>query len=232
MLFSASFLPKAYPFYWKAVSRFATLETTVEDTKINEDVCRLLMENIEVLSPSAFVSEDSLTQEIVHMKLSSADNHPIGIVLISSTTCCLTCNSALKTRADRPSHLTLYTSQLGTINATHYHKLCSNRLCKTVQHYGYRTMTGTNNLFYDDSYLSLPYFVASQETAFEITFLSMFDAELLIGQVSYSQKAEIYNYHNSYASVKKRHSTRSKKATQDVASSSTPQRSAIYLRLL
>ena len=34
--------------------------------------------------------------------------------------------------------------------------------------------------------------ISSQETAFELNFPRKFDAELLIGQVSYSQKADIY----------------------------------------
>ena len=93
-------------------------------------------------------------------------------------------------------------------------------------------MSGTSNLFYDDCYSSLPYFVASQETAFEMNFLSKFDAELLIGRISYLQKVEIYNYQNDYASVKKHHSKKSKEETQEVGTSSTtPQRSARNLRI-
>ena len=212
MLFATSFLPKDYPFYWKTVSTFATLGS--EKPKIEADACRVLMENIKAFSPTAFMSDLDFIREIVQLKLEPTDNYPIGIVLISHLTVCLKCSSTLCTRADRPSHLTLYTTELGTIRATHFHKLCSNRQCKTIQHYGYTTTSGTNSLCYNEDYFSLPYFIASQETAFEMDFLRQFDAELLIGQISYSQKAEIYNYHNEYPSAKKRHSTRSGKEEQ------------------
>ena len=212
MMFATSFFPKDYPYCWKAVSNFATLG--LDRPKIEANACRVLMENVEALSPEAFVSDTKCIQEIVDMKLEPTDTHPIGVVLISRAVVCLTCNSTLSTRTDRPRHLTLYTTKLGTVRATHYHKLCTNRKCKTIQHYGYTTTSGTNSLYYDEDYLSLPYFIASQETAFEMDFLQKFDAELLIGQISYSQKAEIYNYQYEYPSVKKRHSTRSKKKEQ------------------
>ena len=40
--------------------------------------------------------------------------------------------------------------------------------------------------------------MSSQETAFELSMLEKYDAELLIGQVSYQQKADIYNYQNGF----------------------------------
>ena len=40
--------------------------------------------------------------------------------------------------------------------------------------------------------------MSSQETAFELSMLEKYDAELLIGQVSYQQKADIFNYQNGY----------------------------------
>lgn len=203
MVFATLFLPKDYPNYCKMVSNF--------EPKIEVNICCVLMENVEALSPELFVSDMKFIQEIVDMKLEPTDNHPIGIVLISHVTVCLTCNSTMCTCSDRPNHLTLYTTNMGTIRATHYHKLCSNRKCKTIQFYEYTTTFGTNSLCYDEDYLSLLYFITSQETAFEMDFLHKFDAELLIGQISYLQKSEIFNYHNEYPSVKKLHSTRSRK---------------------
>lgn len=209
MLFATSFLPKDYPYYWKAVGIFATLG--MEKPRIKESVCRVLIENVEAFSPKVFVSDSNFIQEIVEMKLELTDNHPIGIVLISRTTLCPTCQSTMCTRADRLSCLTLYTTNMGTLHAMHYHKICSNRKCKTTQHYGYTTTSVTNSLCYDEEYASLPYFISSQETAFEMDFLHHFDAELLIGQISYTQKAEIYNYYYEYPSTKKHHSTHSRK---------------------
>lgn len=50
-------------------------------------------------------------------------------------------------------------------------------------------------------------YMASQETGFEMSMLKQFDAELLIGQISYKQKADIYNVSKGYDTVKKECST-------------------------
>ena len=42
---------------------------------------------------------------------------------------------------------------------------------------------------------------------FEMTVLRKYDAEMLLGQISYSQKADIYNYHHGYPVHPKAHST-------------------------
>ena len=43
-----------------------------------------------------------------------------------------------------------------------------------------------------------PYFVSSRETALEMSILCKLDAEILIGQMSYKQRADIYNYIHGY----------------------------------
>ena len=50
----------------------------------------------------------------------------------------------------------------------------------------------------------LPYFVSTSRTAFELELLKRFDFELLIGELSYKQKSEIYNCVNGYDDVQKR----------------------------
>ncbi len=49
--------------------------------------------------------------------------------------------------------------------------------------------------------------MSSSETAFELGMLMKFDAELLLGQISYNQKADIYNYCNRYPVHPKKCST-------------------------
>lgn len=53
-------------------------------------------------------------------------------------------------------------------------------------------------MYYDDDWSTLSYFVSTQKTAFSVTLLQNYDAELLIGQVSYKQRANIYNYIHGY----------------------------------
>ena len=89
-------------------------------------------------------------------------------------------------RSDRPSQMTLYTDSLGPVSATHFHKYCRNyrKGCIFVHFYGYYKC-GTGHLQYNDNWMTLPYFLSSQETGFEMAMLKKFDAELLIGQISY-----------------------------------------------
>lgn len=46
--------------------------------------------------------------------------------------------------------------------------------------------------------------MSTSQTAFELKLLRRFDVELLIGELSYKQKSEIYNYLNGYEDVQKK----------------------------
>ena len=59
-----------------------------------------------------------------------------------------------------------------------------------VQHYGFCT-DGDAEITFDSNWEDLQYFVSTQETAFELKMMLGFDAELLGGQSSYKQQAEI-----------------------------------------
>ena len=61
--------------------------------------------------------------------------------------------------------------------------------------------------------MSLPYFVSTQETGFEMSMLKRFDLELLIGQLSYKQKADIYNVYEGYDTTKKTCSSTNKETS-------------------
>ena len=132
--------------------------------------------------------------------------------LVPKQTNCLLCNSKLLLRKDRPSRVTLYTNSLGTVPGTHYHKYCSTKRCKFVQYYGY-WKSGVDCVVYDNDWMSLMYFISSQESGFELSMLKNFDTELLIDQISYKQKADIYNIINGYDFTKKKCSSDSNKKT-------------------
>lgn len=99
-------------------------------------------------------------------------------------------------RSDRPTHLTLYTDDMGTVPAMHFRKSCCNshKGCTFTQHYGfhyYNEEHGTTAVA-DDDWADLPYFVSTSKACFS---MERFDAELLLGQVSYKQKSDIYKFH-------------------------------------
>lgn len=209
IMFASSFLPKEYPLYWDMVIKFATANSAPEImAKLSEaDMKRklsLTMENLRSIYPAAFTDDKELAKQLIHME--RPDGGEVGVILISDKSACSQCGSTLALRSDRPSHVTVYSETLGTVKGMHYHKTCKSHSCKTVQYYGYVTGGSKSGLKYDSDWADLPYFVSSQETVFESLFLKKMDTDLLIGQISYRQKADIYNYFHGSYNIKKQHS--------------------------
>lgn len=126
---------------------------------------------MQVLSIGAFSSDAVLTTQLIDMEY-EITKQPLGIPLVSKQKTCPSCSGKLSLRSDRPSRLTIYTRSLGTVPATHYHKYCCGyrKGCKFVQYYGYYRLDN-GNILYDSGWLTLPYFLSSQETGFEIALL-------------------------------------------------------------
>lgn len=210
MLFATAYLPTDIPNYWAIIASFGSLHSS-EKACISPQVAQMTMENVQVLNADAFCADIDLTRELVTMEI-GPNKQPCGIPLIPKQRLCLSCGEKLPLRSDRPSRLTVYTASLGTLPATHYHKYCHNyrKGCKLVHFYGYYKL-GDGVLHYSNDCLSLPYFLSSQEIGFELVMLKHFDVELLIGQISYMQKADIYNISNGYDTTKKECSAIEKK---------------------
>ena len=208
IMFASSFLPKEYPLYRDMVIKFATAYHPEAIAKLTEENVRrklpLTIENLMSIYPTAFTCDEELRKQLIHME--RPDGGEVGVILISDKSICLQCGSALALRSDRPSHVAIYSETLGTVTGMHYHKTCKSRHCKVVQYYGYITDGSKSGLKYDSDWADLPYFISSQETVFASLFLKKMDADLFIGQVSYRQKADIYNYFHGYYKNKKQHS--------------------------
>jgi len=155
----------------------------------------------------AFQSDAELMRELISMEYGEC-KLPLGVLLVPSQMQCVECGGKLLLRSDRTSKMTLYTETLGTVPATHFHKYCHNHRkgCKVIQFYGYYK-AGSGDTHYNSNWMSLPFFLSSQETGFEMSMLKKFDIELLIGQISYKQKADIYNVSKGYDTTKKQCST-------------------------
>ena len=134
--------------------------------------------------------------------------HPLGVVLVPTNFTCKSCRGNLKVRADRPSYLSLYTDEMGTVPATWFRKYCSNghKGCTFIQHYGFHSFNNKENseTVADSDWDKLRYFVSTSKTGFLLTFLERFDSELLLGRVSYNQKCDIYNYFHKYETTQKK----------------------------
>ena len=153
-------------------------------------------ENLQVFNNHEFYTDKQLLSEFLSFS-PMRDGKVIGISLISNATTCKFCGGKLLLKKDRPSHVTIYTQTFGTVGS-HFHKYCQNFRsgCNFRQFYGYHSSGG--KLLYDLDWAQLDYFISTSETAFEISMFSTFDVELLIGQISYKLKADIYNLTNKY----------------------------------
>ena len=194
-------MPNDFPQFWETVAKFGNLASSKQE--ITAESARITVENIQALKPNIFISDSELINQMVQMEY-SVTGKQLGIPLVSDEKTCLVCGGLLLMRNDRPSYLTLYTESMGTVCATQFYKYCQNyrKGCNFTQYYGYHNL-GNRKVRYNDTWMSLPYFVSTQETGFEMSLLKRFDLELLIGQLSYKQKADIYNVYEGYDTTKK-----------------------------
>ena len=206
MTFATFFVPKDVPHYWNIVANFANQACSGKSV-VTPESARMAMENLQVLSMKAFSSDEHLAKEIIASEY-CVTKQTLGVPLVPKQCVCRLCGGKLLVHSDRPSRMTLYTESLGTVPATHFHKYCNNhrRGCKFIQFYGYHK-SGDGGAHYSEDWMELPYFLSSQETGFEMALLKQFDVELLIGQLSYKQKASIYNACKGYDTMKKECST-------------------------
>ena len=156
------------------------------------------MPHLLYIDSKALISDKDLQKEL--FELDGFQGHPLGIVLVSAKQTCGMCGQKLLIRADRPSFPVVYSDELGTICGTHFRKYCSNSSlgCSFPQHYGFYSHGNDSEIMYDEDCLDLPYFVSTNQTIFHTKMLSNLTTEILLGQLSYKQKAEIYNYSHGY----------------------------------
>lgn len=193
LLFAVVFLNPELPMFCGVVVEFATAGK-VTKASVSADQAKVIVENLQVLNSTPFVTDHSLQQELI--SLSIPGKNPLGYILISHSDTCVSCGSKLQIRKDRHAPVTIYDSKLGTIPGAHFHKLCSRRNCNVTQHYGYYTTKG--GAVANSDWESYPYFASSRDTFFSVDLLKQIDAYVLIGQLSFKQQAEIYNYMHKY----------------------------------
>lgn len=189
LLFAAVFLSPDLPEFWAVVVEFAT-EGKISKCSVTPQQVKTLIENIQVLNASAFRPDCELLKELISMDLPG--KKPLGVILISPISSCILCGSTLQLRNDRHAPLVLYDINLGTIPGAHFHKFCPKRTCSLTQYYGYYTTQG--RVIFNRDWATLPYFLSSRETGFSYEILKQLDANIMIGQISFKQQADIYNY--------------------------------------
>lgn len=188
LLFAVKYLSRDLPNFWSIALEFATGHTSDADTAI----VSALIENLESFDEKAFQNDEELTREIINWR---SDGRPLGIVLISRKSQCVVCKSSLMLRKDRAASIVVYDDTLGPCPGSHFHKVCTRRSCSIRQYYGYHTATASTEpeIIYDDDWKENKYFVSSSVTAFSMQMLVQMDSQILIGQLSYMQIANIFN---------------------------------------
>lgn len=193
LLFAVAYLPSDLPDLWGVAVEFAT--RTKAKSTITAAQARVFVENLQELDRVAFSTDRKLLQELLTFNV--PNKKPLGLILISSNDHCIKCGSNLQLRKDRPSSVVIYDEQMGTIPGSHYHKTCANRAWGLTQFYGYTTAGCDSEIYFNDDWQSLPYFFSSRESVFSTQLLRQFDSEVVIGQMSFKQCADAYNYRHT-----------------------------------
>ena len=105
--------------------------------------------------------------------------------------------------------MAVYTDDMGTVNATHFRKYCQNsrKQCHFTQYYGFHKNSDSRNIIFDQDWEQHQYLVSTSKTAFSLSFLKRFEAEPLLGQVSFNHKSAMHNFYNKYEQVIKKTSS-------------------------
>lgn len=189
--------PQDTPKYWELVTKFgfrsSTTTTCLEKVKV-------YIENAKYLYKDS-LNDDILMNELIEYE--GFQGHSLGIILISDNNTCKLCSGKLLIQKDCPSFPVMYTNNLGSVSETHFRKYCQ-KGCSFTQHYGCYTTRSNSIMFYDKNCLEFPYFLSTSMTAFETEILTTLSAEVLLGQMSYRQKADIYNYVHDYDAATKK----------------------------
>ena len=194
LCFVANRLPEELPRYWDEVASFANRGSSSQslvEKQITAKDAQLCVENLIELDSGVFDNDITLFRELCEW--STLANKPLGCVLISKNTTCKVCGDQLLLKArDSIRKIVVSDDVHGTYIGCHYIKFCRNSTCKFRQYYGKHT-TDVVELYYDQDWMDNDFFLSTQQTAFSMRLLRNFNSELLIGQISYNQKANIYN---------------------------------------
>lgn len=196
LVFAVVHLPQDLPNFWGVVLEYATKGQERRCT-ITAQQAQMLVENMQELDGMAFSTDKKLLQDLMALQVPRCK--PLGLVLISANNKCLLCESDLRLRKDRPASIIVYDKDMGTLPGSHFHKCCTNQACGCTQYYGFYTTGGSSSeVIFNPDWASLPYFVSSRESVFSIELLKQFNAEIIIGQLSFKQCADVYNFLHEY----------------------------------
>ena len=194
-LFFLRHIPSVLPEFSKKLFLFATKGN--EDSvaaDVNEECFVALSANLSSLFN--LDEEEKLWKELHSSSLKDGKNG-LGVVLVSKKDSCQSCNKKLSVKASRICNVVVYHESRGTFLGCRIGKVCSNRACNVTQHYGFYTVG--EDKYYDEDWSEHEYLLSSGKTAFDMKLLSKFEVEILLGKLSFKEKADIFNEVNGYS---------------------------------
>ena len=135
-------------------------------------------------------NEETLWAELHGSSLKDG-KYGLGVVLISEKESRHSCGNVLVAKFTKAVNVIVYHKACGTFMGCRVPKVCHNKYCQMIQHYGYYTVEA--NKFYDEDWEKQEYFLSKGKMAFDMKLLHKFEVEVLIGKLSFKEKADIYN---------------------------------------
>ena len=122
-------------------------------------------------------NEETLWTELHGSSLKDG-KYGLGVVLISKKESCRLCGNVLVAKFTKAVNVIVYHEAHGTFMGCRVPKVCRNKCCKMIQHYGYYTVE--DNKFYEEDWeKQQEYFLSKGKTA---------EVEVLIGKLSSRKK--------------------------------------------
>lgn len=182
-------IPRTLPEFANRLYQFATNgnQEGLEKDMTSEQLTAMTG---NLLSFYGVKNEETLWTEL-HGSSLKEGKYGLGVVLISEKESCRLCGKVLAAKFAKAVNVVVYHEGRGTFMGCRVPKVCCNKSCKLIQHYGYYTFQ--DNKFYDDDWEKQEYFLSTGKTAFHMNLLLKFEVEILIGKLSFKEKADIYN---------------------------------------
>lgn len=194
-LYYFTHIPRAFPEFGHRLFSFATKgnKDAVTCDMVNEESFLALSSNL--VSLYNLTGSEDLWKEL-HDASIKEGMYGLGVILISKKSTCRLCGKQLTAKTSRVVNVMVYHKTRGSFMGCRIPKVCSNRSCKLIQHYGYYTIGESK--FYDEDWQENDYLLSSGKTAFDMKLLRKFEVEILLGKLSFKEKADIYNEMYAY----------------------------------
>ena len=189
-LFYYRYIPVSLPNFAERLFWLSTKgkDASVKPHRLHPQSLVALTENVQSLYN---LEEDVSLWKELHDTSLEEGKLAFGVVLISEKAVCRLCGRKLIAKVIRPVNVIVYHDTKGTFMGCCIPKICSNRMCNLTQHYGYYTVGDKN--FFDEDWDRHEYFACSRKTVFRMGLLSNMEIEILLGKLSFKEKADIYN---------------------------------------